>query len=1178
MQIESPYQKVIYKGKEDVDQKDLVNSYRFRSNSKNKFTRWSPDITRDEVQKKKLVRENDYIKKLEQEDKPILMIQDKKVFKNLKDPNFISQKTDEFYKVTNNTEELKDINEHINQTKNEFKRGTRIILPKTSSKEDVLSKGVYQIEGIEYLPEGFIELDPLLFMDDYEFDNYCSKEMFNEEQKKQKVLRRKQYRDKDLNRKRKVTIYVVNEYKDRLVEYFEEWYAQNRRKMTKDELEYIANILHSDVDTISKLQDVFLQKKKVINSNQWQKYQVRNSYVKTADSKEVPNDLKKLFLVSPTDEYNQAEPKLASGFQSYNPLYLQGYQQKFNKKHRKEKVAFQNANANKKNPDDELNQQELTKFTKDFDRVMENTMKMESVKAYEGHSVGNPNNISGFNNDAEEDIRIYFDEEINSILEKIRALKQNKKADETDDKTTQPKYINEHKKKLKVMFDLLNQEDDKKKKKKKGGLKTPKVELTEEEQRRKTTLDRIRIDSMLLKYNLNPEEFRPKFNTTLNENWADFDIKPVEMSLPEFDEIAEEKNSSIAHNHSAPVAEETEDLIVVYPISEFEPIQEEDELILEEEEKKNTELGKEIPPINVRRTTVSFPVEEDEESQDKKRSTNAQKKTTGLKQKSVDEGKIFESQLKSVEDDNEPRDLARGSKYGTVNEGNVRPSQVRSVKSILRERVTTILRPSIRLTTNVKRVTIISQSKERFSEITEKFKPLLGEAEYFYEVVSDPLDVNGKTQGLVVTTDQDDNLLLVDEIYGETCDKVYQDLLNGVHGRQTYLVVVRDESQSITEVYKMSFVDDVYEEYVKSILNAELNEPVKKISFIESYQIPARVSVNRQSEAKNKKNLDRPKAVSSIQPTNKAKNTKSKSMNGQAISNQLKGKRLTTNEGANKRADELEKELDEFEEENQRATLIGSEPFQTEVKPSEMTKKVPEKEPKKQTTITKISKPETAEWKDSRVANLHDVDFLKEKQTDAQHNKPSNLSKDSAPQTAEWKDSRLGNLNDLNHAREVDGRITFTEENKTKQVPKKPSTGSMFGLNNKLTEMASKLQEKPKDDEINDLINEFKEKQKQSEKSIKKTDLESQPRLSKEQTEEFKSQIEKVLSGARGSLPPELLSKFNDEMHKTQNDSTLIEHFYEFCREKLPSDQKYKESVLFVSLFYYFLEKRQMIK
>ena len=48
----------------------------------------------------------------------------------------------------------------------------------------------------------------------------------------------------------------------------------------------------------------------------------------------------------------------------------------------------------------------------------------------------------------------------------------------------------------------------------------------------------------------------------------------------------------------------------------------------------------------------------------------------------------------------------------------------------------------------------------------------------------------------------------------------------------------------------------------------------------------------------------------------------------------------------------------------------------------------------------------------------------------------------------------------------------------------------------------------------------------------------------------------------------------------TQNISSrygedIMEEFYRFCKSKLPNDQKYKESIMFVSLFYYFMEKKK---
>ena len=55
--------------------------------------------------------------------------------------------------------------------------------------EDVTA--IYKLDGIEFLPEGFLELDPLLLKDEYEFESKMDEDLFREEQRRLKVLRRK---------------------------------------------------------------------------------------------------------------------------------------------------------------------------------------------------------------------------------------------------------------------------------------------------------------------------------------------------------------------------------------------------------------------------------------------------------------------------------------------------------------------------------------------------------------------------------------------------------------------------------------------------------------------------------------------------------------------------------------------------------------------------------------------------------------------------------------------------------------------------------------------------------------------------------------------------------------------------------------------------------------------------
>lgn len=67
---------------------------------------------------------------------------------------------------------------------------------------------MYRINGIEFLPEGFLELDPLLFKHEFGFRSPEEEKLFDEEQKRIKVLRRRQYAEKNTKRIRDVTIYA----------------------------------------------------------------------------------------------------------------------------------------------------------------------------------------------------------------------------------------------------------------------------------------------------------------------------------------------------------------------------------------------------------------------------------------------------------------------------------------------------------------------------------------------------------------------------------------------------------------------------------------------------------------------------------------------------------------------------------------------------------------------------------------------------------------------------------------------------------------------------------------------------------------------------------------------------------------------------------------------------------
>jgi len=52
---------------------------------------------------------------------------------------------------------------------------------------------MYQIKGIEYYKEGYLDLEPLLHYDEYKLEGEYDKEVFDKQQRKDKMLRLKQY-------------------------------------------------------------------------------------------------------------------------------------------------------------------------------------------------------------------------------------------------------------------------------------------------------------------------------------------------------------------------------------------------------------------------------------------------------------------------------------------------------------------------------------------------------------------------------------------------------------------------------------------------------------------------------------------------------------------------------------------------------------------------------------------------------------------------------------------------------------------------------------------------------------------------------------------------------------------------------------------------------------------------
>lgn len=289
------YRHIVFKDIDDKNHSKLLQTSPATVSRSNSPKKWSPEIASVEKQKRKIEREQAYIGNLSQEKKPIFLIQEKKVFKNLKtkeQPD--SEANSQFHKVFSRSAVIKSLAVDLEKASENVKRNT--VVSGNHPENDIYSlQAIFQIKGIEFLPQGFLELDPLLFLDEFEFDSAHNLQLFFEEQRKTKVKRRKQYTEKDKFKKREVVIMLIDKYKDNLENFFENFYVLNKRKMNGDEMKSLADVLHSDLKTISEFQELYLKTKKLENVKKLTEF-LADEKTRVERAKSLPLGLKKHFI------------------------------------------------------------------------------------------------------------------------------------------------------------------------------------------------------------------------------------------------------------------------------------------------------------------------------------------------------------------------------------------------------------------------------------------------------------------------------------------------------------------------------------------------------------------------------------------------------------------------------------------------------------------------------------------------------------------------------------------------------------------------------------------------------------------------------------------------------------------------------------------------------------------
>ena len=78
--------------------------------------------------------------------------------------------------------------------------------------------------------------------------------------------------------------------------------------------------------------------------------------------------------------------------------------------------------------------------------------------------------------------------------------------------------------------------------------------------------------------------------------------------------------------------------------------------------------------------------------------------------------------------------------------------------------------------------------------------------------------------------------------------------------------------------------------------------------------------------------------------------------------------------------------------------------------------------------------------------------------------------------------------------------------------------------------------------------------------------------------DQLRAKIHEVYEHEKGKLGAKVLERVKEKIHEDSlQNKSLLDEFYDFCDRQLPKDHNFKDSMLLVSMFYYFLEKKNLI-
>ena len=132
---------------------------------------------------------------------------------------------------------------------------------------DVMAERVIKIEATEYLPKGFLELEPLLFKNEYEFLSSNDEKYFDEDQRRAKEMRRHQYQLRNQPKAREVVIYKIEYLKKKAAEILEKWFQDTDNPMDDLQIAHYSSELGINYNTFKMIHDIFMEDRDMFGKN-----------------------------------------------------------------------------------------------------------------------------------------------------------------------------------------------------------------------------------------------------------------------------------------------------------------------------------------------------------------------------------------------------------------------------------------------------------------------------------------------------------------------------------------------------------------------------------------------------------------------------------------------------------------------------------------------------------------------------------------------------------------------------------------------------------------------------------------------------------------------------------------------------------------------------------------------